>query len=367
MNAAISSHTYVTKSQIGVGIGYLCLMLLVVRTLLSGVGEYDTLGVTVMLNALLLFAAYFCMKINKRYWFILCMLPIAAYNREILAAIDITLFVYIFKGTSIKKIATCSAVCLAIGLTYIYLLGEFGFIDLHKALFYTHRVNVSHAFGFSNANTFGQYIYALIGCLYVAFINKKSIWLLLLGIVPISFILYNYTGTRALFVCLLIVVIIHIFISLHQLPKKARYLVGILPLVLFAVNAYLTLGHASSELLSETSGRLLIYSNILYSMSPINWLIGVRIPEGPMDGSFWMLLFGGGLLWALFYYYNFYKSAVHYYTKWKPYLPIIAGVSAYGIAENIFWSCNGISIIYWLLVFTYYTEGGAKAIRYKKL
>lgn len=344
------------KKAWGIRIGYLCLTLLILRMFLAGVAEMNTTVLTLVLNVVLLLTGLY-VGMERKFYFIFLMLPITVYNMEILATIDVILFIYLFRNASIYRLALLSAVLMSIGLFILYISDTLGYIDLHKNLYYSHRENASHAFGFSNSNTFGQFIFSLLCCYYIVFARHKIVWLYLAFLIPLSFTLYDYSQSRSLVICPLLVVATHILLRFGLIRNWMRYAIALLPFVLFVLGYYFSEINTDSELEELSTGRFSKYSIVFASMTPLNWIIGVRLPEGiPMDGSFWMLVFGGGIFWALFFYYNFYTSLVHHFTALRNYLPVIFGVLAFGVAENIFWACNGISIIFWLLVLKNYIE-----------
>lgn len=91
---------------------------------------------------------------------------------------------------------------------------------------------------------------------------------------------------------------------------------------------------------------------MLENMSAINWLIGLQLPIGePMDSSFLMLLFSGGLTLFLLFSIIFFQNTIKFFNNIKSYLPIILSILTCGIVENIFSSASGISLIFWLLIF----------------
>lgn len=335
-----------------------CLIILVLRIVMSSVFGIDTFSLTIVLNMLLLFAIGITGHLAKKFSFLLCMFPIAIYNREILATIDVMLFVYLFRKTSIRDLAIYIFFIMFVAFCLVYVCGLIGIIDLHKPLYYTHRVEASYAFGFSNSNTFGVFIFSLLSCFYIVLRKyPKVLFVYVVFLVYLSFVLYNYTQSRGIMVGLLMLSFIHIFQSFHLIRHWMRYVIAVLPMILFLVNVYWTLFYVPDDIANLSTSRLRIYREVVYSMTPLNWMIGTHLPsDEPMDGSFWMLIFGGGIFWAMFFYYNFYKSSVCCFDKIVVYLPIIIATVAYGIAENIFWSCNGLSIIFWMLVFSYYME-----------
>ena len=344
------------KRALGVRIGYFCLALLILRMFLSGVVGMNTTILTLILNIVLLLTCLY-VGLERKFYFIFLMLPIAIYNMEILATIDVILFLYLLRNASILRLALFSAILMSLGLLILYISDILGYIDLHKNIYYSHRENASHAFGFSNSNTFGQFIFSLLCCCYIVFARYKVIWVYLAFLLPFSGILYDYSQSRSLMICPLVLVGTHLLLRCGLIRNWMRYVIGILPFTLFFIGYYISEFDTTSELNELSTGRFSKYSIVFASMTPINWIIGVRLPQGiPMDGSYWMLLFGGGIFWAIFFYYNFYKTLVHHFTKLLNYLPVILGVLAFGVAENIFWACNSISIIFWLLILKNYIE-----------
>lgn len=125
-----------------------------------------------------------------------------------------------------------------------------------------------------------------------------------------------------------------------------RYCVAFLPVLFFLVNFYLIANLSDFKDIDVlTSGRLGIYAGVLGMMTKLNWLIGVQLPDGPMDGSLWMLFLQEELQ-DYYSFVNFYFSVTRCFKELYIYFPVILAVLVSGFVENTFSSVGGVSIIF---------------------
>lgn len=88
----------------------------------------------------------------------------------------------------------------------------------------------------------------------------------------------------------IVLILVHFMVKWRIFKKWMRYCVAFLPVLFFLVNFYLIANLSDFKDIDVlTSGRLGIYAGVLGMMTKLNWLIGVQLPDGPMDGSLWML------------------------------------------------------------------------------
>lgn len=334
----------------------LSLCLLNVRTFIGGVGDTDTLLLTLAINLLLLVAIDYSHYL-KKFLYIGFLFPLVLYNREALALVNITLYVYLFRNFSIRTLGLINLSLLLIGFAFLTLLQELDIITVNREVWYLTGKGAAQTYGFNNPNTFGGFIFAIIVNCYIVFLRQRRNTILVLFLLLVSIISYNYCLSRAALMGSMVLVLVHFMVSWKILRKWMRYLIALLPALYFLVNFYLVVNVADyRDIDILTSGRLGIYSEILGMMTKLNWLIGVRLPDGPMDGSLWMLLFVGGVAYLLFFLINFYLSITRCFKELYPYLPIMLAVLASGFVENIFFSVSGVSIIFWLLTFRFYLK-----------
>lgn len=332
------------------------LCLLNVRTFVGGIGDNDTLILTLTINLLLLLAIDYSHYL-KKFLFVGLLFPIMIYNREILALLDILLCVYLFRKFPIKTLAFINLSLLLIGFLFLTLLRELDILTINQEIWYLTGKGAARTYGFNNPNTFGGFIFSLIVNAYIIFISFKRNSLLVLFLLWIAIISYNYCLSRMMLIGSIVLILVHFMVKWRIFKKWMRYCVAFLPVLFFLVNFYLIANLSDFKDIDVlTSGRLGIYAGVLGMMTKLNWLIGVQLPDGPMDGSLWMLFFTGGITGLLFFFVNFYFSVTRCFKELYIYFPVILAVLVSGFVENTFSSVGGVSIIFWLLVCRFYTQ-----------
>lgn len=311
----------------------------------------ETLMITLFINFLLLIAIDYS-KLNVKFFFIFVFLtPLLLYNRAALFLVNLALFVYLLQGYSIKKIALVNFSALILSYVTIRLFQEMGFIQMTVNTLYAHGKGVVHTFGFNNPNAFAFFYFNVITNLYVVVKGLKMESFFTILLLFLSVIFYDQCQSRTMLGAVIILFLMHWLMKLHIFGEKVKYIIGIFP-VLFVGIAFFFIRNIDNYLAVDifASGRLSIYSEIIKGMGKQNWLLGVSLPEGPMDGALFMLLFTGGIVTLLFFLWVFYKTVVFNYRSISLYLPVIVAVLFYGFFENAFAAVNGISIVFWILI-----------------
>ena len=82
----------------------------------------------------------------------------------------------------------------------------------------------------------------------------------------------------------------------------------------------------------------------MQQMTPINWLFGINVPDA-VDTSYMLILFSGGIFSFIVIFYLFMRNIWKYYETIVPLEPFIMSVFAFGVTENVFSSCNPVSVM----------------------
>lgn len=322
-------------------------VLLNIRGLLGSFG-IDTLWLTILINLMILASVDY-----KKVKSDLLILPLFAllllYNKEILGPINILAFVYLLRDISLKRLGLINASLFLLFFVLMFFLLTFGVIHSRE---WVMPKGVAYDLGFANPNAVGSSIYILLLNLYLLFYDKSK-YILPILILVITQTVYHYSLSRTAWIGGMILVLVHFLVTFRLIRPSLRYFIGILPFLLMGVILYFTVHLWEYPLIDQLfSGRLSIYSRMLENMSAVNWLIGIRsLAEEPMDSSFLMLLFNGGIMLFLLFLGTFLRSMIKHFDFIKPYLPIILSILASGIVENIFSAASSISVIFWLLIF----------------
>lgn len=337
---------------------FLCvfaLSLLNLRAFIGGIGQNDTFLLTLSINLLFLLGIDYRHYL-KKFLFVGVLFPLVVYNREILALIDILLCVYLFRNFPIKILAFINLSLLLLGFLILTLLRGLDLLTVNQEVWYLTGKGAAQTYGFNNPNGFGGFVFTMIVNAYIVFLCFRRNLLPVLFLLLMAVVTYNYCLSRTLLVGTVVLVLVHFMVGWRVLKKWMRYFIALLPILFFLVNFYLVVNLSEfHEVNVLTSGRLSIYAGILDTMTKLNWLIGIPLPEGPMDGSLWMLLFTGGIVGLLFFFVNFYFSVTRCFEELYIYFPAILAVLVSGFVENVFSGISGVSIIFWLLVCRFYT------------
>ena len=334
----------------------LALCLLNVRTFVGGIGQNDTLLLTLSINLLLLLAIDYRHYL-KRFLFVGLLLPLVAYNREVLALVDILLCVCLFRNFPLKTLALINLSWLLLGFLVVTLLQGLDILTINQEVWYLSGKGAARTYGFNNPNTFGGFVFSAIVNAYIVLQGFRRNFLPVLFLLLLAAVAYDYCLSRMLLVGAVVLVLVHFTVKWKILRKWMRHCMALLPLLFFLVNFYLVANLSDfKEIDILTSGRLGIYAGILESMTKLNWLIGIHLPEGPMDGSLWMLLFTGGIGGLLFFFVNFYLSVTRCFEELYIYFPVVLAMLVSGFVENTFSSVGGASVVFWLLVCRFYTQ-----------
>lgn len=334
----------------------LALCLLNVRAFIGGIGQNDTLLLTLAINLLLLLGIDYRHYL-KKFLFIGLLLPVVAYNRDVLALVDILLCIYLFRNFPIKTLAFINLSLQLPCFLVLTLLRGLDILTVNQEVWYLTGKGVAQTYGFNNPNGFGGFVFAMIVNAYIVFLCFRRNLLPVLFLLLMAVVAYNYCLSRMLLVGTVVLVLVHFMVRWRVLRKWMRHSIAVLPILFFLAIFYLAVNLPEfQEVNVLTSGRLGIYADILEKMTKLNWLIGVHLSEGPMDGSLWMLLFTGGIAGLLFFFVNFYVSVTRCFEELYVYFPVALAVLVSGFVENTFSGINSVSVIFWLLVCRYYTQ-----------
>lgn len=322
-------------------------VLLNIRGMIGSLGG-DTLWLTILMNLLIL-ASINYRKLKLVFFILPLFALLLVYNKDALGPINILAFIYLLKDISLKLLVQVNVSLLLMFSVLMFFMYAFGIVHSHEWIM---PKGVALDFGFANPNALGSFVYILMLNLYLLF-RDKSKYIFPILILLITQMVYHYSLSRTAYIGGIILVFIHFLVIFRLIRPSMRYLIAILPFFLMGITFYFALQLSAYPIINQLfSGRLAIYAVMLENMSVVNWVIGLRLPLGePMDSSFLMLLFSGGLILFFLFSITFFRNMIRYFDHLKPYLPIILSILACGIVENIFSSASSISLIFWLLIF----------------
>lgn len=310
---------------------------------------YDTLGITILLNIFLI-ASIDYRHVNRLFLLVPFLVISMFNNKTVLGIIDLFAMCLVLRNVRLSKLASIYFTVLIIFIPiWLFLLRE-GYI-ISKRWFDPAKGGEFWDYGFANPNGLGIFGFQLCATLYIL-LYKKHIIISILATLAISQLFYSLSFCRTAWLGGMVLAFCSLSLYLKLYRNWMKYPLSVFPIFLFFVIIFLAKKVSSYEVLDILfSGRLSIWSSIINTMGPLNWLFGASQSDLTIDGSFAMLLFLGGLILVAVFCYLFYEMTIKYYKKIIPYLPFILAVMACGVMETTFSACGGFSVIFWYILF----------------
>lgn len=325
-------------------LGILSFLILSVRGCIGWLG-YDTLGFTLILNLFLVFSIDY-RHVSKLFLLIPFLILSMINNKVVLGVIDLLVMCFILRNVKISKLACINFMILLIFLLiWIYLLKE-GHIT-SKRWFDPAKGGEYWDYGFMNPNGLGIFGFHLCATMYLL-LYKKHIITSIIVTLAVTQLFYALSLCRTAWLGGIVLAFCSLLLYLKLYRNWMKYPLSIFPILLFGVIIFLSKNVGRYNVIDILfSGRLSVWSSIINSMGPLNWLFGASQPDLTIDGSFAMLLFLGGLILVSVFCCLFYEMSIKFFEKIIPYLPFLLGVMACGVMETTFSACGGLSVIFW--------------------
>ena len=322
-------------------------LILCFRGYFSGIMD-DTLVITLFLNFIIVCAIDF-KHIYKDFFIFATLSLLTVYNRDILALIDILAIIYVLRNASISFFIRTNAIILFIYFCIWGMLVATGM--LHDKIMVMPK-GIAHCYGYENSNQLGMLGFQIISAIFL--LSKKKWKILVFISIPLTNeLFFSWSIARTPWIGGYVMMLIMFLSAVKLLPSFMKYFVAILPLIIFGCLIYFA-KHLSMypELDIIFTTRFSNYARLLTAMSPINWIIGFPMGQNIIiDSSYFMILCSGGIGCVILFWGAYFKAIL---TRWNflyPYLPFIIAMLANGVGENSFSSANGLSLIFWFLIF----------------
>lgn len=342
LNGVVSENWITLQKQVAL----LAYSLLCIRGYI-GAFAFETIYLTLLLN-FLIFISIDYRHIKKGIWLLPFFVLLVFYNKAALAIVDIFALVYALRGVSINKIILINFVILFFFICcWQYALA----LGILKSEILVMPKGIAQTLGYANPNGVGFLGFQIISSLYLL-LRKHSKILMLIVFWIINDLFFSISCSRTPWLGGLILLFVLLLMVFNLLRSWMRYIIGIIPAILTVLIIYFAKNIAHyPELDVLFTTRFSLYSEMLGSMSLINWLIGIKIPVGePMDGSYISLLFEAGIIGLVFFLWIFFRAVIANFGYLKVFMPFIVGILACGVGENTFSSINGLSFIFWFLL-----------------
>jgi hypothetical protein len=217
-----------------------------------------------------------------------------------------------------------------------------------------------YALGFAedNPNYAARYFLSLIVFLYLfARFQKNRYNEIIVHIFNILLIItiYWYTGSRTPFFSEVLLYIFMCFIR----RRKTRLANLILCVPLFCLITAFVMPLIFSKTIVNyfLSGRLSYQNKMLFSLTPVNFLIGGPVMSGVIIDSSYINLFlcNGviGVVFFLYLYLAFFKTITTFSSMWQKYykyIPVLVTLSIASLSESLIAGFHDISIIYFIIL-----------------
>lgn len=323
---------------------YLALILVEVRFLFGFVLQISTIYLTLLIYVLL-----FCSIRNKlsgwAYVVVVILFVLSHFNQAVSNYIVLILMAFAFERENEKIVALISLVGQVFILFVVFLLLQSGVL---KESVYMLGDKIGYDFGFGHCNMFASYIYAMCCCLYIVFEDKK--FFVLPCICLVSFWSYSYTMGRTYCIGEILLVFLSLFPqSIYKSCQYAKYLLKVLPVILFFILVYVSLNIERYEDLNlMMTGRFDFVVKYFLDFSIKNLFLGLELTRNDvLDNSYLTLFFNLGVLLIFFMFY--YMKAFSYSSNVR-YYPFLFSILIVGIAENVLCSALPANILLWIIL-----------------
>lgn len=330
---------------------------LIIRTYLAKYG-IETTPITLFLNFALCFMLFQSQSKQKAILLTVLGVVLSIFNINTLALLDTLLFAYLIRK---ENLLVLSKFYLKVTILFMLLILLLNHLDIIKSgetfINYKGDNGIVYAgdFGMQNPNTAGQLFFVLssIFCIVYNDVRKISNRILLcLFLFYINYLAYNYTYCRTAFLCSSFLFVMYIIMPfIKRFEKINRIVFSIFPFFTSLITFYITYHYYNYMQLDEIlTRRFSEPGRLLTNMGVLQWLIGMSVPGG-VDTSYMVILFSGGIITFIFLFYKIMKSIWDNYIIIKELEPVLLAMFCYGIAENIFSSCNPLSVIFYSFIF----------------
>ncbi|AEE17471.1 hypothetical protein [Treponema brennaborense] len=309
---------------------------------------------------LFIFLEKTCGKMHKHYFFLILLILFTAYNFATLATVNIVISIILLKNESLKKI---SLICFLSILTALFIYLSLLSLTILKDELIRMPKGVGHTFGFDNTNGIGAFAMqiTLITYVFIAshFRNTIPIYIFLFP----NYMIYKLSLGRTPFYTIMIFFLLILIFSLFKNTLwKLKKAVTFLPILLFLCTIIACKIYEQYPILDVIfTTRFSKNSVHLDTMTPLNYLIGYKLPSGPMDSAYLDSLFAGGILSV----YIFISVSMRGISEFKfseltKYMPFVICMLISGFTENTFSSFSLQTLLFYKVLCNQFPIKGIK-------
>lgn len=326
-------------------IGFVLIALLNARFLFQVILGVPLPLLEIVIYGILIFSVNYQKQTYAFVWLPVMTVLCLAFNHEAIRLLFIMLVCFAFYGIEIKKIALYNCICAFILFLIIQILLYVGILENEHVVYTTDigLVRERNDMGIG-LNRIGLFVSAFIMNLYILIAHLRKFWVAAL-LFSIAFVIFYYTNSQTSFVgemTLILAFLIYESRWRKILFNKTVFIY--LPLLFTVLSLGLGIAVDRFPILNLLTSNRLYFTNIyLHSAGISDLLVGnATFNSITIDNIYIRLLFEGGILFYLFFYYIYYKAIRNLFEKDGYLLPVIIGFLVTGLGETNF---LGIAII----------------------
>lgn len=320
-------------------IGFVLIILLNIRFLFQVILGIPLPFLELFIYGILILSINYQKQTYAFVWFPVMTVLCIAFNHEAIRLLFIMLVCFAFYGIEIKKIALWNCICALVVFLIIQALLYVGILENEHVAYTTDigLVRNRNDMGIG-LNRIGLFISAFLMNLYIVIAHWKKFWVVTL-LFSIAFVIFYYTNSQTSFVGEVILILAFLIYKSKWKRWFFNKLILICIPLLFTILS-LGLGFAVDRfpiLNLLTSNRLYLTNIYLHTAGISDLLLGnATFNSITIDNIYIRLLFEGGILFYLFFYYIYYKAINNLFEKDSYLFPVIIGFLVTGLGETNF-------------------------------
>lgn len=328
--------------------------LLVIR-FFAGLFIGSTTVLTALINLLLIIALIMQNMSPKMMICLFLGALFVFYNNLALGVVDILIFAYVLRNENLNQYFRYTLLLFIAAFLIILFLVSTGYLTEHEMFINYKGDEATYAkdLGMKNPNMTSLFFFIILSfvCLHYNKVKLSIRILISFILIWISVQVYSYTLCRTAFFATIMMSVLYMCHGvLMRYRALNKFLYMSVPVVASLASLYLVLNPEQFSYLDDVATNRVAYpAMVIQQMSLLNWIIGIRLPDMAMDTSYLSILFSGGIFMFLIVFFLFYKRIRYDYDLLCGIEPVVIAVFMYGITENIFSSCNPLSV----LIFSY--------------
>lgn len=289
------------------------------------------------------------LNMNNWYFLLLSMLFCTLYNFATLAIVNIILSIILLKKVPIKKLLFLATFIASLKILIWFFSLKLGLLDDSLIIM---PKGIGHTLGFSNPNLPGKSFLDFMMIITVFLLYRFNNRLLLFLFLIPNYLLYLYTMSRTPYYTALLYFLFILYFSRHSKYKFSRVFVIAIPFILYATTFIACRVYQKYPILDVVfTTRFSKNSVHINRMTILNYMVGLKLPEGPMDSAYLAQLFQGGIISVCIFLFVSTKGIFRMSPKdMRIFIPFIICIFISGFAENTFSTFSMSTILFYKIL-----------------